>query len=89
MATLFVRHTVADFDAWKKAYDEFGPQRDALGVTGHGVYQTDGNPNDVTVYHHFDSMGAAKAFMANPKLHEAMKTAGVQGQPTFWFTNRV
>jgi hypothetical protein len=58
-------------------------------VTGHGVYQTDGNPNDVTVYHHFDTIDAAKAFMANPKLHEAMRKGGVQGEPTYWFTDRV
>ena len=89
MATLFVRHQVADFDIWKKAYDAFEGERQALGVTGHGVYQSEDDPNDVTIYHHFDSMEAAKAFMASPKLHDAMQTAGVQGPPNAWFTTRV
>lgn len=89
MATMFVRHDVADFGAWMKAYDDFDADRRSMGVTGHGVYQADGNPNDVTVYHHFDSMEAAKAFAASPRLKEAMQAAGVQGDPTIWFTTPV
>ena len=89
MATLFVRHDVADFATWKKAYDDFDAERQTMGVTGHGVYQLEGNPNHVTVYHHFDSMEAAKVFMANPRLGEVMAAAGVQGEPTVWFTTKV
>ncbi len=88
MATLFVRHDVADFDHWKRAYDNFDAERKTLGVTGDGVYQADGNPNDVTVYHHFDSMDSAKAFAGSQRLKEVMSEAGVQGQPTIWFCNR-
>ena len=60
-----------------------------MGVTGDGVYRTDGNLNEVTIYHHFESMDAAKAFMSNPRLAEVMKSAGVVGAPTVWFTTRV
>jgi hypothetical protein len=52
------------------------------------VYKLDGNPNDVTIYHEFSTMDAAKAFAASPKLKEAMQAAGVQGAPDIWFTNR-
>ena len=86
MATLFVRHTVVDFTSWKQAYDDFNTERAGMGVTGHGVYQAEGDPNDVTLYHHFENLDAAKVFMANPRLHEVMKQAGVQGEPTVWFT---
>lgn len=89
MATLFVRHDVADFATWKKAYDDFNAERATLGVTGHGVYQTEDNPNNVTIYHHFESMDVAKAFVGNPRLREVMAAAGVQGEPTVWFTTRV
>lgn len=88
MATLFVRHDVSDFSAWKQAYDDFDGERQTMGVTGHGVYQADGNPNDVTVYHHFDSMEAAKGFMASPRLMEVMQAAGVQGTPAVWYTTK-
>jgi quinol monooxygenase YgiN len=86
MATIFVRHDVADFGQWKKAYDNFDAQRRTMGVTSHGVYQAEGNPNDVTLYHHFETMDAAKAFMSDPRLAEAMEAAGVQGKPNVWFT---
>jgi hypothetical protein len=86
VATLFVRHTVADFDTWKKVYDEADEMRRSMGVTSHGVYQLDGNPNDVTVYHEFDSMDAAKSFVESPRLREALQQAGVQGHPDIWIT---
>lgn len=89
MATLFVRHDVADFSTWKQAYDDFGDERQNLGVIGQGVYQSEDDPNNVTIYHHFKSMDAAKAFMASPELEKAMMDAGVQGEPTVWFTIRV
>jgi quinol monooxygenase YgiN len=88
MATMFVRHDVADFGAWKKAYDDFDAERRSMGVTGHGVYQVEGNPNDLTIYHHFDSMEAAKAFASSPRLQEVMQAAGVRGTPTIWFTTQ-
>ena len=88
MATLFVRHNVEDFGTWKRAYDAFGEERRSMGVTGHGVYQTDGQPNDVTVYHHFESMDAAKAFAGSGRVREVMQQAGVQGEPIVWFTNK-
>jgi hypothetical protein len=88
MATLFVRHTVADYDAWRKAYDEFDAERKTMGVTSHGVYLLEGNSNDVTVYHEFATSEAANAFVASPRLKEVMANAGVQGAPSVWITNR-
>ena len=89
MATLFVVHDVADFNVWKQAYDDFDAQRAKMGVTGHGVYQAEDNPNSVTIYHHFESMDAAKSFMSSDRLREAMVAAGVQGEPKVWFTTKV
>lgn len=88
MATLFVRHDVSDFARWKQAYDDFDATRRSMGVTAAGVYQEDGNPTNVTVYHHFDSIEAAKAFAASAELRETMQKAGVAGEPTIWFANQ-
>ena len=38
MATLFVRHTVADCATWRRIFDGFAPTQEALGVTGKAVY---------------------------------------------------
>lgn len=88
MARLFVRHEVADFNVWKQAYEDFDAERKTLGVIGDGVYQADGNPNDVTAFHDFATMDEAKAFGQSPRLREVMEAAGVQGPPTVWFANK-
>jgi len=88
MATLFVRHDVSDFQKWKQAYDDFEPERTTMGVTGHGVFLDKDNPNNVTVYHDFETMQAAEDFVANPRLMVVMKEGGVVGAPSLWFTNK-
>jgi quinol monooxygenase YgiN len=88
MATLFVRHEVADFGVWKQAFDAFDAERKTMGVTGYGVYQAEGNPNSLTIYHHFESLETAKAFMGSERLREVMMAAGVQGEPDVWFATK-
>lgn len=88
MATLFIRHDVSDFDSWKQEYDAFDAERQTMGVVDQGVYQADGNPNDVTVYHEFRAMDEAKAFVGDERLREAMGRAGVEGEPDVWLTEK-
>ncbi len=88
MATLFVRHTVSDYKAWRKVYDAFGPIQKAKAVKAEAVYQAADNPNDVTVTHDFASVKEAQSFVASEELKKAMQSAGVIGAPTIWITNR-
>jgi quinol monooxygenase YgiN len=88
MAVLFVRHKVKDFGSWKAAYDEFDAERKTMGVTGHGVFQAEDNPNEVTIYHEFADVDAAKSFVGSARLKEVMESAGVEGAPEMWFTNK-
>ncbi len=89
MTTLFVRHQVTDYAAWRKFYDDFRPTQLKLGVTAEAVYQTAGNPLELTVTHEFASLEAAQSFAASDELHTAMQTAGVAGEPSIWFTERL
>ena len=84
---MFVRHEVADYAAWRKAYDGLGSSRRKQGVTGQAVYQGAENPNDVTVTHDFRSLEKAKAFAASAGLKTAMEHAGVKGAPQIWFAS--
>ena len=88
MATLFIRHRVADYAAWRTVYDSVGPMQKRLGVRAESVNRSADDPNEITVTHEFDSVEAAKAFAGSAELREAMASAGVQGQPTMWFTTR-
>jgi hypothetical protein len=68
MTTLFVRHAVANYKAWRKVYDDFAPVQKAKGVTAQAVYQAADNPNDITVTHDFATDEAAHAFVNSEEL---------------------
>lgn len=78
MTTVAVRHSVADYETWKAAFDEHDQVRRSHGATGHRVLR-DGN--DLLVLLEFPSDSAAAAFQADPSLGAAMAKAGVQGAP--------
>jgi hypothetical protein len=85
MVRLFVRHNVADYDAWRKVYDEFDEDRRSMGVTDDAVFGSVDEPNDVTVWHDFAGADEARAFVSSEALRAAMGRAGVQGEPQIWF----
>ena len=87
MATLFVRHQVEDYAAWRMQYDEFDAKRTSMGVTAASVFRAVDDGNDVTVTHDFADLASAQAFAGSPELKAVMSQAGVVGAPTIWFTN--
>jgi hypothetical protein len=87
MTRLFVRHAVSDYSVWRKGYDENQALRDDNGVKADGVYVSVDDANDVTVYHDFDSLEAAQAYVALPDLKAVMDRIGVVGAPTIWITS--
>jgi heme-degrading monooxygenase HmoA len=84
MVRMFIRHEVADYDAWRTVYDGF--DRRALGVLDASVCRSVDDPNEVTVVHDFGSEEAAREFMASGELEGAMRSAGVSSTPTVWLT---
>jgi hypothetical protein len=89
MVTLFVTHSVRDFDAWKIVYDELGEMRKTMDVRGAAVYRDTTDHNKVTVTHQFDNMETALAWANMDGLKEGMMKAGVEGKPEMWFAEEV
>jgi heme-degrading monooxygenase HmoA len=77
---LIVQHTVRDYDAWKPVFDEHQAVRTRHGATGHELYRSVDDPNDITVVNHFPSKEQAEAFAADPSLKEAMERGGVTSE---------
>ena len=50
------------------------------------MYRDVDDGNDVTAWHDFNNLEAAKAFANSTELKAAMKGAGVIGAPTVWIT---
>ena len=86
MVRLFARINVADYEAWRGVYDEFYEERVTMGVLGAAAFQLLDDPNDVTIWHDFETAEVATAFVSSDALRNVMQRAGVQGEPEFWFT---
>jgi len=87
MVRLFVRVNVDDYETFREVYDEFYGERVALGVMGDAAFQLVDDPNDVTVWHDFETAEVAKAFASSDALRNVMDRAGVNGEPQFWLTS--
>jgi hypothetical protein len=85
---MFVRHTVPDFDTWKKVVDEFGPTFKDYGVVRTTYYRSVDKPNDITAAHEFETIEAARTYAASDELREARPKAGVYGEPAVWIVEK-
>ena len=81
MATAVVLHRVADYGAWRQVYDSVADLQKSGGVVAESVYRMADDPDNVLVIHEFATLDEARAFFTAPELRDAMRRAGVQGQP--------
>ena len=81
MATLIVRHRVADFGAWKQVFDSMTDLRAQHGWQSHLVLRDAEDPNRVTIVSRVASLERARAYGASQALKDGMQEAGVLGPP--------
>lgn len=89
MANLLIRHKVADYDAWKKVFDEFIETRRESGETSWRIWHPHDDPNNIVLLFGWESTEKAKAFMARSDLKAAMEEAGVLEPPDFYFLDEL
>lgn len=80
-----IRHAVADFDVWKRAFDAHEGARREAGVTMHNLHRNADDANELVVYLASGTLEALQGFMAAPELKQAMADAGVTGAPEITF----
>lgn len=81
LAGAFIRHHVADFDAWKRGFDARASAREAAGIVGWAVDRAKDDPNQVLVYLQAESPEALRRFTESEDLRAAMAKSGVEGTP--------
>lgn len=81
LAGAFVRHRVADFDAWKRGFDARAAVREGAGVVGWAVDRAKDDPNQVLVYLQAETPEALRRFTESDDLRAAMAKSGVEGAP--------
>ena len=84
MPTIFARHPVADYEAWRRVYDDDLPRRDAAGLREVGVYRDTNYPNMVLLVWDADSTDGFMEMLGSEGLRDRMEEAGVVGAPETW-----
>jgi hypothetical protein len=81
-AAAVVTHEVADYAAWRKAFDDGAAARKRAGIVGTHVNRGADDGNLVSVYLAANDLGALKTFLGSDDLKTTMANAGVKSQPT-------
>jgi hypothetical protein len=88
MINVSMRSTVSDYAKWRTTFDTNADFRKDGGATGvNQIYRDVENPNTVTMILEWNNIEKARLFLADPKLKEVMKEAGVIGAPETRFLN--
>ncbi len=85
MPFLLVHHKVADFEIWRRAFDEDAGTRRANGSKSWRVFRSGSDPEDVWVLLEWDNLMRARLFVNSDDLIDEMIRAGVANQPDYWF----
>jgi quinol monooxygenase YgiN len=85
MAKLYVHHKIKDYVAWRKVFDDLTSVRTQFGCTGHQVFRSPSDPNEITILTDWKNVDQARAYATSNELKEGMKDAGVLSQPDVMF----
>ncbi|HET6994375.1 MAG TPA: hypothetical protein VFI06_05290 [Chitinophagaceae bacterium] len=78
---IIIKHKVAGYTKWKTGYDSHDSARAASGLSNYLIGRGTPDSNTVLVILRATDTAKAKEFTKLPDLKEAMKKAGVIGQP--------
>ena len=81
MINVLIHHEVADYTAWKAAFDSAFDLRRKHGELSCRIFRSAGNPNGVTLFFEWESLEKARAFIASEELKAKMASAGVKVRP--------
>lgn len=85
MINVLIHHEVADYPAWKASFESVLDWRQKNGERSYRIFHSAGNINDLTLLCEWESLDAARAFLASEELKARMVKAGVKGQPRVEF----
>ncbi|KIC91652.1 DUF3764 family protein [Flavihumibacter sp. ZG627] len=89
MITALIQHEVSDFGEWKKIFDADQPKVQEAGARLLGIYTSAKNPNDVTIMFEAPNIELYDELMSDPERQEAIRRAGVIGEPRVTLLNKV
>ena len=88
MPHVLIIHEVADYPAWKKAFDAAAEIRREAGEQTYQVLKHQQDANKIVHFSAWTSLGAARAFFESPKLVQIRREAGVKA-PEFHYLEQI
>jgi quinol monooxygenase YgiN len=85
---VLIIHEVADYDAWKKIFDEAAGIRRAAGELRYQLLRYDTDKNNIVHFSQWSSLQNARRFFESPELVEIRKRAGVKA-PDFIYLDEI
>ena len=85
MPYVLIRHRVADYPKWRRAFDAHGGARRSGGSKGGRLLRSAVRPKEVFILLRWNDLRRAKKFTKSAALRKAMKGAGVRGKPDVFF----
>ena len=89
MINVLIHHEVADYPAWRSAFESALDWRRKNGERSCRIFHSAGVVNDLTLLFEWENLESARAFMASDELKARMAKAGVKGQPRVEFLAEV
>ncbi len=89
MINVLIHHEVADYTAWKAAFDSAFDWRRKSGERSCHIFRSAGSVNHLTLFFEWESLEKARAFVASEELKAKMASAGVKGAPQVDFLSEV
>jgi len=89
MTILRIQHSVASFDAWKRAFDSDPVDRRASGVRRYAVYRDIADSNLVMIDLEFDSTAEAERLLEKLRGLWAGPGGAVMRKPAAWVVETV
>lgn len=86
MKSMYVRHKVADFNSWKKVFDDAEPIRKKYGSLGSDVFRNNSNQNEILIITYWNSKDDGEKYSHSPELKNAFKDGGVLTAPEVRFS---
>jgi hypothetical protein len=89
VTTIYVRHPIANYARWRRAFDEHEPKRREFGITVRRVQRNVDRPLEIILVLEAADLERAREFTESADLRKAMILAGVLGRPEVWFAEDI
>lgn len=89
MSYLMVRHTVKDYNQWKKEFDQTQSIREKYGLGKGQIFGSHDERNEVVVLLEIRDIHLAQEFMQSPERKQCMERGGVSDKPDIFYLDEL